>query len=598
MVKQIEASRSVNRGVGVSNVADGGISRSRMTINSEIPSVYWEGRNVTPQSLTKLVRIEEEQKSMVESDHKSQERKRSGVILPSYDVGSPMSEGNVQEQRVTPINSPGNSRNNTHGGTVTETGKETLLTELNVNDGSTQFILTDTRTVTLLNLRSSVVAKDSKQYENIVLQGREYEKLKAAKLGNGGFTSRSTQTPIIIQKDKEVMVMAVSKNDMACGSSTWDMLELTKCLNDDDIAGNHGGDSSKVSGDGQLQDGAFYPPMHNKWPQYGGPSKQSDDLIAMALADTPGCFLDVSGTYAPPPVPQYSGYARHTSRRSNYYPNIGERDSRRRSALNRPNRGGGRSSASVSRSSHRPVGADNNNNTSFSLDSYPTGMDASITASTSASTLSAMQGCPIRNELSLEEVVKRLSEKQNKSIMESPELLSALQMVERCMASRLFHQEQLLYCSSPPLDSATAIRSGEDAVSDIRNVVSSSITTVRVNMEDGKSKQRCSSSVLGSVELPSPNGYNGDEVRRRLSLKKLWVHRYPFCSQWGGSTKETMSVTSLAFSPEPKCGGDIIASGYSIRALQSGGIRFVSAMKEGGKVLFWSLRNPNSLKVP
>ncbi len=485
MLKQVETSKSVNRGVGASNVTGGGISQYRITTNSEIPSVYWEGRNVTPQSLTKLVRIEEKQNG-VEGDHKSQYRKNS-VILPSCKVELLMSQINVQEQKVTPLNSPRNSNNNKQGGTSTTNKEETISTNLNASHGI-QIILTETRTITLLNVRSSVVAKDSRQYDTVMLQGREYEKLKASKLGSDRFASRSTQTPLTIQKDKEVMVMAVNKKDVACQSSTWDMIELTKCL--EDAAGNCGDGSDIVCDKPQ---GGSYLLIHNKWPQHV-PSKQSDDLIAMALTDIPGCFLDVSGTYAPPPIPQHSGDTRGT-KRSSYYPNIGG-VSRKGSTMSRSH-WGGQSSTSVSRSARRSIAAADNNNTSFSVASCPRGGTATashrsiaaadnnnpsfsaatncpkgVTATPAASaTLSAMRD-PNRNELSLEEVVKRLFEKKTRSITESPELLSALQIVERCIASHSFHQKQLLYCYSPLLGSATALHGG-GVVSDARNVFSS-----------------------------------------------------------------------------------------------------------------------------
>ncbi len=572
MPNQVEISRSVNRGVGASNVTAGRVSRSRMSMNSEIPSLYWEGRNVTPQSLAKLVRIEERQKE-IEGGHKSQERKKSATP-PSNEVELPMTQVHVQEQRVKPINNPRNSGNNKQGGTSIVNREETLSTELNVN-GITEFILTETKTVTLLNVRSSVVAKDSRQYDTVVLQGREYDKRKVAQLESDRLTSRATQTPITVQKDKEVMVMAVSKKDVACESSTCDMLELTKWVQD--VAGNHHVDHSKLVCN-QPHGGSYsYLPMHNKLPQYG-PSKQSDDLIAMALTDMTECFLNISGSYAPPPIPQRSGDARGTKRYT-YYPNVG--GANRREGTRSQSHWGGQSSTSVSHTRRRSVASDNNN-TSFSVASHPRGDNASAAVS---ATLSAMRD-PIRNGLSLKEVVKRLYVKQAKTIMESFELLSALKIVERCMANRVFHRKQLLYCYAPLFGSATSFH-GDGITSDAKNEFSL-ITSTKVKVEGGKSKQ--SSSGLGSAELSSSYRCNRAGKRGRLSLEKLWIHPYPFCSQQV-STK-AMSLTALSFNPECKNDGDGIAAGYSIRALHNG-VGVSGAVKEGGKVLFWSLRNPN-----
>ncbi len=577
MLKQIETSKSVNRGVGASNVTGGVVSQSRATTtNSEIPTVYWEGRNVTPQSLTKIVRIEEKQNG-IEGGRKLQDRE-NGALFPSCKVKLPMTRSsiNVQEEEITPMN----SSNNKQGGTGTTTNKEdTISAHLNASIGPTTFILAETETMTLLNLRSSVVAKDSRLCDAVMLQGREYEKLKALKLGSDRYSSRSTQTPIIIQKNKEVMVMAVNKKDVACESSTWDMTtELSKCLEDEAFS------QSTVASDGH-QAGSCCVHIYNKFHRHLS-LKQSDDRIAMALTDIPGCFLDVSGTYSPPPIPQHSGDTRGTTKRSSYYPNIGG-GSRKGSTISRSH-WGGQSNTSLTRSGRKSVAAaSDNNNTSFSTaTSCPRGVTAISAAS---APLSAVRS-PNRNELSLEEVEKRLFEKKTRSIMESSELLSALKIVERCIASHSFLEKQLLYCYSPLLGgSTTALRGVGGIVSDAARNVFTSKRKMQVKVEDGKPKQ--SSSVLDPVELSTTSDACNRVGRRgRLSLEKLWVHPYPFCSQQ--SSTRSMCVTSLSFSLECSGSEGVIAAGYSISALRNG-IGFAGAMKEGGKVLFWSLRNPN-----
>jgi hypothetical protein len=495
--------------------------------------VFLDGKNVTPQSLVKLV--QEQARRELERD-----RREKAKAVESESAAA-VNSVPVDQKKLSPSSPPtpapsfeGGTRHGlpSGGGSTravrpSEAAARSVIREVPKMD--CKIVLCETSTMTLLEVRSSAIATDSRSYDLIQRQNAEYEGLLASRqAGSDRFMTRATQTVRTSVKNKEVTAAAPSTKDVHAQASTWEIFD----------------EQRKAEGGAAASVAAVEPASRPEPTVMGSESQalaaQAEELVAIALA-TPGCLLETDSTSAPAPLPQkasdgFGSRARHGTggssvanggSRASVVSRVGTNASSASKSIGGQGRDNSRPSKSQARSGNSTVDA------LLSDGSFSGSMTDAASAAGAAASAAA-------NELSPDEVRKILAEKRAEAVLASASLLSSLRLAERMLVKDAYHQQQLKY--------------------------------------------RCYD--VGTEGEPQEGSGSGDDMDYVTGtssaplLEKLWTHVYP--ESLPQNDGQPFSVTAMSYGISNP---DLLVAGYSC-------FRHGVEVPGGGRILCWTLRNP------
>ncbi|KAG5182360.1 hypothetical protein JKP88DRAFT_263199 [Tribonema minus] len=453
-------------------------------------------------------------------------------------------------------------------------------------------LLQETPTIMLLEIRGSAVATDFRDYDKYQREKQEYDRRVAAKQGSETAQERHTQTLNWPPKHKEAMAVPAPTKDAAASVLPWEIYDAAATqlsiavLPWEIYAACHaGGALASV-----------------------GVSAQVADMVARALA-APGCLLETEHTVAPPPLPQHSSGGGDGGGSGG---GGGHSSALRVSGGVHSGGGGSGSGAHVGGVKSKTLAAApakpapsqrrrSSNNTSGTGTHTSGGAAAGDAANASSTDHNGGGGPGVMDDddSSPEAAAALLAKHRAQKLLTSPQLLAALELVERSLFQNAFLDKQLQYRNLPPLDEPPAPSRP------------SSPTPLDASVSVGGSSTR---------------GEGGEGRGAQLSLEKLWTHLFPASAlEARGGPPVARAVTALSFQNQNQ---DLLAAGYGaltctaagdtraaaaaadrparanmLQTLGANGAqdqsgassllqRTAPAPAQAGCILFWSVRNP------
>lgn len=538
---------------GKSTKAGAGVGGATSTTKGAI-QVIFNGKIVTPMSLLpKKKYIFKQQTTKIPTDDNNDDKNNNGG-----DDGQ-----NKQDMNRLASNKK-----------LLESSKSTITTSLvhkqKKQDENCAVYLCETNTETLFNLTSLVVASDVREVSITDDKNTRYENLIIAHKNPDGFSEHMTQTLNNSQRNQNEMAAPNALKDMSCQSTAYD-------INDEMSGFRSLGDDIGTEVDEHKDEAGL---AHHV-------RKLVKDTLSITLL-TPGCLLDTTDISKP----LGPGDIARSERAKNKGNATGKSQGGHSTAAGVSGvgvSGVGVSGTNVTKgggSSVQAAGQSENNHGSEGPPSEAQGPAVAGGASASLEGKGVGSGSTGDGD-QVADSVEVLRQQEAEAILSSKLLLKRLQMLERAVQQNAYQRQQLDYQDLPdipPLKFAS-LKNFKNAQQSEQGGMFGGLGLGRKSMIGGVPV--ASSVGVGGVSndntsASGPSAQEDDEPKR---VKTLF-------SFYNSDLVQGRGVTSMSWNA---LNTDLLAVGYGKLETYIDTSKIGEAIdeeREGGIVLFWSLRNP------
>ena len=467
--------------------------------------------------------------------------KQASTAKPSQENDDANANANDQDQgKPDAVNRLGSNKRLDS----TKSMASSVVTKQKKQDENCAVYLCETKTETMFILTSLIAASDVREVAVVDDKNTKYENLIIAHKNPDGYTEHMTQTLNNSQRNQNEMAAPNALRDMGCQSTAYD-------INDDMSGIRKEGDDMGTDMDDHKDEAGLTHAVR----------KLVKDTLSITLL-TPGCLLDTTDISKP----------------------LGPGD------MARSERAKNKNAAGKSQTGHSTVGLSGTNVTKGGSSVQAIGHSEVNPGSEGHA---SEQGAPIlsqdkangnSDEAQIADSVEVLRKQEAEAILSSKLLLKRLQMLERAVQQNAYQRQQLDYQDLPdipPLKFASLKNfKNTQQQNEQGGGMFGGLGLGRKSMIGGMP----AAAVTDNSALPvvSVNDQEDDEPKR---VKTLF-------SFYNSDLIQGRSVTSMSWNA---LNTDLLAVGYGRLENYLDKSKLGDAIdeeKDGGIVLFWSLRNP------
>ena len=424
----------------------------------------------------------------------------------------------------------------------TKSMASSVVSKQKKQDENCAVYLCETKTETTFSLTSLIAASDVREVAVVDDKNTKYENLIIAHKNPDGYTEHMTQTLNNSQRNQNEMAAPNALRDMGCQSTAYD-------INDDMSGFRKEGDDMGTDMDDHKDEAGLTHAVR----------KLVKDTLSITLL-TPGCLLDTTDISKP----------------------LGPGD------MARSERAKNKTAAGKSQTGHSTVGLSGTNVTKGGSSVQAIGHSEVNPGSEGHA---SEQGAPIlsqdktngnSDEAQVADSVEVLRKQEAEAILSSKLLLKRLQMLERAVQQNAYQRQQLDYQDLPdipPLKFASLKNFKNTQQNEQGGGMFGGLGLGRKSMIGGMPAAAVADN---NVPVVSVNDQEDDEPKR---VKTLF-------SFYNSDLIQGRSVTSMSWNA---LNTDLLAVGYGRLENYLDKSKLGDAIdeeKDGGIVLFWSLRNP------